>query len=105
MVQIETFERSWPALPFIGWHDTCATLHMWTQVVGKIRLALEPMVNHWWQVPLYVTATGLTTSPMPYGSRSVQIDFDFCHHALVITTSDPQRVEIGLAPMPVAECQ
>lgn len=103
MAQIETFERSWPALPFIGWQDTCATLHMWTQVVGKIRLALEPMVNHWWQVPLYVTATGLTTSPMPYGSRSVQIDFDFCHHALVITTSDPQRVEIGLAPMPVAE--
>jgi len=103
MAQIETFERSWPALPFIGWQDTCATLHMWTQVVGKIRLALEPMVNHWWQVPLYVTATGLTTSPMPYGSRSVQIDFDFCHHAVVITTSDPQRVEIGLAPMPVAE--
>lgn len=103
MAQIETFERSWPALPFIGWQDTCATLHMWTQVVGKIRLALEPMVNHWWQVPLYVTATGLTTSPMPYGSRSVQIDFDFCHHALVVTTSDPQRVEIGLAPMPVAE--
>lgn len=103
MAQIETFERNWPALPFIGWQGTCATLHMWTQVVGKIRLALEPMVNHWWQVPLYVTATGLTTSPMPYGSRSVQIDFDFCHHALVITTSDPQRVEIGLAPMPVAE--
>ncbi len=103
MAQIETFERNWPALPFIGWQDTCATLHMWTQVVGKIRLALEPMVNHWWQVPLYVTATGLTTSPMPYGSRSVQIDFDFCHHALVITTSDPQRVEIGLAPTPVAE--
>lgn len=103
MAQIETFERNWPALPFIGWQDTCATLHMWTQVVGKIRLALEPMVNHWWQVPLYVTATGLTTSPMPYRSRSVQIDFDFCRHALVISTGDPQRVEIGLAPMPVAE--
>ena len=77
MAQIETSERVWPALPFIGWQDTCATLHMWTQVVGKIRLALEPMVNHWWQVPLYVTATGLTTSLMPYGSRSVQIDFRF----------------------------
>ncbi len=76
---------------------------MWTQVVGKIRLALEPMVNHWWQVPLYVTATGLTTSPMPYQSRSFQIDFDFCHHALTIRTSDPQRVEFGLAPMSVAE--
>jgi len=103
MAQIETSQRAWPALPFIGWQDTCATLHMWTQVVGKIRLALEPMVNHWWQVPLYVTATGLTTSPMPYGSRSLQIDFDFCRHALVVTTSDPQRAEIGLAPMPVAE--
>lgn len=103
MAQIETSERVWPALPFIGWQDTCATLHMWTQVVGKIRLALEPMVNHWWQVPLYVTATGLTTSLMPYGSRSVQIDFDFCRHALVITTSDPQRVEFALVPMPVAE--
>lgn len=99
----DTSERAWPALPFIGWQDTCATLHMWTQVVGKIRLALEPMVNHWWQVPLYVTATGLTTSPMPYQSRSFQIDFDFCHHALTIRTSDPQRVEFALAPMTVAE--
>lgn len=99
----DTSERAWPALPFIGWQDTCATLHMWTQVVGKIRLALEPMVNHWWQVPLYVTATGLTTSPMPNQSRSFQIDFDFCRHALAITTSDSQRVEFALAPMPVAE--
>lgn len=96
-----SIDTAWPALPFIGWQDTCATLHMWTQVVGKIRLALEPMVNHWWQVPLYVTATGLTTSPMPYQSRSVQIDF--CRHALVVTTSDPQRVEFALTPMPVAE--
>ncbi|CAN5139298.1 DUF5996 family protein [soil metagenome] len=96
-------DQAWPALPFIGWQDTCATLHMWTQVVGKIRLALEPMVNHWWQVPLYVTATGLTTSPMPYGARSVQIDFDFCRHTLDIVTSDRRRAEIGLAPMTVAE--
>ena len=76
---------------------------MWTQVVGKIRLAQEPMVNHWWQVPLYVTASGLTTSLMPYKSRSFQIDFDFCRHALVITTSDPQRREFALAPYSVAE--
>lgn len=96
-------DQVWPALPFIGWQDTCSTLHMWTQVVGKIRLALEPMVNHWWQVPLYVTATGLTTSPMPYGARSVQIDFDFCRHTLDIVTSDRRRAEIGLAPMTVAE--
>ena len=76
---------------------------MWTQIVGKIRLALEPMVNHWWQVPLYVTATGLTTSPIPYESRSFQIDFDFCRHALNFTTSDQRRAEFALAPMPVAE--
>ena len=107
MAQIETAERTsgpaWPGLPYIGWQDTCTTLHMWTQVVGKIRLAQEPMVNHWWQVPLYVTASGLTTSPMPYGARSFQIDFDFCRHALVITTSDPQHSEFALAPMPVAD--
>ncbi len=100
---IDMSEQAWPALPFIGWQDTCMTLHMWTQVVGKIRLALEPMVNHWWQVPLYVTATGLTTSPMPYGARSVQIDFDFCRHTLDIVTNDRRRAEIGLAPMTVAE--
>ena len=103
MTQIEATEQPWPALPYIGWQDTCATLHMWTQVVGKIRLALEPMMNQWWQVPLYVTASGLTTSPMPYKSRSFQIDFDFCRHALVITTSDPQRREFALAPYSVAE--
>jgi hypothetical protein len=103
MSTAETTGEAWPALPFIGWQDTCATLHMWTQVVGKIRLALEPMVNHWWQVPLYVTATGLTTSPMPYGRRSFQIDFDFCRHTLDIITSDRRRAEIGLAPMTVAE--
>lgn len=103
MTQTGTAEHAWPALPFIGWQDTCATLHMWTQVVGKIRLALEPMVNHWWQVPLYVTASGLTTSPIPWKARSFQIDFDFCRHVLVITTSDPQRREFALAPYSVAE--
>jgi len=107
MAQIETFGTvsgtAWPALPYIGWQDTCTTLHMWTQIVGKIRLAQEPMLNQWWQVPLYVTATGLTTSPMPYQARSFQIDFDFCHHALAIRTSDSQHKEFPLTPMPVAE--
>jgi hypothetical protein len=103
MTLIDTEEHPWPALPFIGWQDTCATLHMWTQIVGKIRLAQEPMVNHWWQVPLYVTASGLTTSPIPYNARSFQIDFDFCRHVFVITTSDPQRREFALAPYSVAE--
>src|SRR5882724_11053299 len=66
----------WPSLPFDDWKDTCATLHLWTQIVGKIRLACAPMVNHWWQVPLYLTSRGLTTSAMPHGRRSFQIDFD-----------------------------
>ncbi len=95
--------NDWPALPFAEWQDTCATLHMWTQIVGKIRLALTPMVNHWWQVPLYVTSSGLTTSPIPYESRSFQIDFDFCRHVLIVVTSDAQRAEFSLAPMTVAE--
>lgn len=89
MVQVTTGEHPWPDLPFAEWQDTCATLQMWTQIVGKVRLALEPMVNHWWQVPLYVTSTGLTTSPIPYESRSFQIDFDFCRHALTFVTSMP----------------
>lgn len=95
--------QDWPALPFTEWQDTCTTLHLWTQVVGKIRLALAPMVNHWWQVPLYVTATGLTTSLMPYRNRGVQIDFDFCRHRLVASTSDELRSEFALAPYSVAQ--
>jgi hypothetical protein len=78
----------WPGLPFSEWRDTCATLHMWTQVIGKIRLAQAPLINHWWQVPLYVTSRGLTTSPIPYGARAFQIDFDFIEHRLTITASD-----------------
>lgn len=79
---------AWPSLPFAEWRDTCATLHLWTQVVGKIRLAQAPLINHWWQVPLYVTARGLTTSPMPHGTRVFQIDFDFIEHRLVIAAGD-----------------
>ena len=78
----------WPDLPLAAWADTCATLHLWTQVVGKVRLAHAPLINHWWQVPLYVTSRGLTTSPIPYGVRSFQIDFDFIDHRLEIRTSD-----------------
>lgn len=96
-------DNAWPELPFAQWQDTCATLHMWTQIVGKVRLELAPMVNHWWQVPLYVTSSGLTTSPIPYSSRSFQIDFDFCRHVLVVVTSDARRAEFLLAPMAVAD--
>ena len=95
--------NAWPELPIAEWADTCATLHLWTQVVGKIRLAHAPLVNHWWQVPLYVTSRGLTTSMMPYGARGFQIDFDFIDHALVIRTSDGATDKVALAPRSVAD--
>jgi hypothetical protein len=94
---------AWPSLPLDRWRDTYATLHMWTQIVGKIRLSLAPMINHWWQVTLYVTARGLTTSPIPYGTRSFQIDFDFIEHQLRIETSEGDNRTIGLAPRSVAD--
>jgi hypothetical protein len=93
----------WPDLPLAAWADTRDTLHLWTQVVGKIRLALAPMVNHWWQVPLYVTCRGLTTSPVPYGSRMFQVDFDFTDHRLLILTSDGREESFPLRPCTVAD--
>ncbi|MBV9865425.1 MAG: hypothetical protein JO316_08755 [Abitibacteriaceae bacterium] len=92
----------WPALPLQEWQDTYATLHMWTQIVGKIRLVQSPMVNHWWQVPLYVTARGLTTSPIPYGDGSFEIDFDFIDHQLLICTDSGATRRIALKPCAVA---
>jgi len=94
---------AWPSLPFAAWRDTCETLHLWTQVVGKIRLAQAPPINHWWQVTLYVTADGLTTSPIPYGETTFQIDFDFQRHLLRIETSAGRRGELPLSPRPVAD--
>jgi hypothetical protein len=94
---------NWPGLPFEEWRETYATLHMWTQVVGKVRLALEPHLNHWWQVPLYLTSRGLTTSPVPYGLKTFQIDFDFIEHRLVIETGDGDAREVELAPRTVAD--
>ncbi len=93
----------WPSLPFEEWRETCATLHMWTQVVGKVRLAQSPHVNHWWQVPLYVTARGLTTSAMPFGSRVFQIEFDFLAHRLRVETGEGDSRELALAPRTVAD--
>ena len=93
----------WPSLPFDAWRDTYATLHLWTQIIGKVRLALAPMINHWWQVTLYVTSRGLTTSPMAYGTRTVQIEFDFLDHQLRIETSDGDCRSLTLAPRSVAE--
>ena len=96
-------DRFWPALPFEGWRETLATLHMWTQVVGKVRLAQAPHLNHWWQVPLYVTPRGLTTSPVPYQKSTFQVDFDFVDHRLRIETSLGDSVEMRLEPRTVAD--
>jgi hypothetical protein len=93
----------WPALPLDSWKDTCATLHMWTQVVGKVRLRLTPLVNHWWNVPFYVTARGLTTSRIPYGQRAFELGFDFIGHHLVLETSDGIVKTIPLRPRSVAD--
>lgn len=93
----------WPALSLDSWKDTYATLHMWTQIVGKVRLRLTPLINHWWNVPLYVTARGLTTSRIPYGERAFEIWFDFIRHQLVLETSDGLVKILQLAPYSVAQ--
>jgi hypothetical protein len=94
---------NWPDLVLEEWQDTLATLHLWTQIVGKIRLKTTPLVNHWWNVPLYVSARGLTTSPMPYGDRIFEIYFDFIDHQLRIDCSDGSLSELPLRPQSVAE--
>jgi hypothetical protein len=94
--------EAWPSLALEAWSDTCATLHMWTQIVGKIRLAQSPWVNHSWHVTLYVTARGLTTSPIPYNTKNFQIDFDFISHELIIESSDGGLGKVPLQPQSVA---
>jgi hypothetical protein len=98
-------DTSWPSLSSPAWPKTCATLHMWTQMVGKVRLAQtpKPPVNHWWGVALYLTARGLTTSPIPYGNGAFEIAFDFIDHSLVIDTSDGRQRTIALVPRSVAD--
>jgi len=93
----------WPALPLDSWRDTYATLHMWTQIVGKIRMRLTPLVNHWWNVPLYVTPRGLTTSCIPFEERSFELRFDFIRHRLVLETSDDLVKTLSLEPRSVAD--
>ena len=95
--------ETWPSLPLDAWQDTRDTLHMWTQIVGKVRTAQAPRQNHWWHSTLYVTARGLTTSPMPYHERTFQIDFDFIDHQLHILTSDGDTRTIALSARPVAD--
>ncbi len=92
----------WPSLPLEAWSDTCATLHMWTQIVGKIRLAQSPWVNHSWHVTLYLTTRGLSTSPIPYGTRTFQIDFDFIDHQVVVQSNDGGTTALPLQPQSVA---
>jgi Family of unknown function (DUF5996) len=89
----------WPPLPLPEWQDTCDTLHMWTQVVGKTRLALTPLVNHWWNVPFYVTPRGLTTSPVPYGNGTFEAEFDLIGHRLRMCTSQGREHDIALYPV------
>ena len=95
--------QTWPELPYAAWKETCATLQLWTQIVGKARLALTPWLNHSWHVALYVTARGLTTSPIPVGGRTLQIDLDFIDHVLWVRTGDGHFRQIMLAPKSVAE--
>jgi hypothetical protein len=95
--------QAWLPLPLAAWKDTCDTLHMYTQIVGKVRLALAPPMNHWWQVPLYVDARGLTTSAIPYSGGYLEIRFDFVTHTLLIETSAGSVRTIPLGPRAVAD--
>ncbi len=94
--------ESWPKAPLEEWAETRDTLHMWTQIVGKVRLAQAPMINHWWQVPLYVSARGLSTSAIPYGEGTFEMEFDFCDHHLHVRSSDGRERRVALAAKSVA---
>jgi hypothetical protein len=96
-------ETFWPELRYASWRDTLATLHLWTQVVGKVRLALTPWLNHGWQVPLYVTVRGLGTSPIPHRGALFDIEFDFIAHELAVRTSRGEQRRLALEPQPVAD--
>jgi hypothetical protein len=95
--------EAWPALPLSEWADTYATLHMWSQVVGKVRLALSPRVNHWWEVPFYVSGRGLTTSPIPYEKGIFEVQFDFIDHRLDVITDRGEVRSLPLGPRTVAD--
>jgi hypothetical protein len=97
-----TAGNGWPELPYAAWRDSCETLHLWTQIVGKIRLSKTPWLNHSWHVALYVTPRGLTTSPIPDGARTFQIDFDFIDHVLRIATGDGAQRQVPLSGQSVA---
>jgi hypothetical protein len=96
-------DQRWPALPFAGWADTAETLHMWTQIVGKVRMVQSPWVNHAWHVTLYVTPRGMTTGTVPHGQRAFQIDFDFIDHKLIASANNGKVEILDLAPMDTAD--
>src|SRR5262249_41651594 len=100
---MSTEAPAWPALPLLAWQDTYHTLHMYTQIIGKVRLALSPMMNEWWQVPFYLTARGLGTSPIPHDHRSFDVELDFVDHEVVFRASDGRRRTIALVPRAVAD--
>ena len=94
---------AWPELPLAGWQDTRDTVHLWTQIVGKVRMAATVHINHWWEVPLYVTATGLTTSLIPYAPRAFEVTFDFVEHRLHLRVTDGTHRSMALEPRSVAD--
>ena len=94
---------AWPELPLEAWQETYDTLHLWTQIVGKIRKTLTPLINHWWNVTFYVTARGMTTSPIPYQDRTFEMEFDFIDHKLNVRTCDGSTKQLDLAPRTVAD--
>lgn len=94
--------EQWPDLPYTAWRETCQTLHLYTQIVGKVRMTFTPPINHWWHVPLYLTARGFTTSPIPYNTASFSVDFDFLDHQVNILTSTGARKSLPLIPRSVA---
>jgi hypothetical protein len=96
-------QDAWPDLPWEAWKDTCTTMHRWMQIIGKIRLKLAPMVNHWWQVPLYVTPRGLTTSAIPFQSHIFQIDFDLLSHLMHLLSDDGRERAVKLSSRTVAD--
>src|SRR5258708_21599617 len=102
-IEAEMKVTAWPALPWGEWADTANTLHMWMQIVGKTRLALTPLQNHWWNVPLYVTPRGLGTSPIPFEQKTFEMEFDFIAHKLALRTSEGQERSMPLFPRSVAD--
>lgn len=94
--------QAWPELPWTEWQPTISTVHMWTQVVGKVRMALAPPLNHWWHITLYVSSRGMTTSPIPYANREFQVDFDFVDHRLLVADTAGASFTMALEPKSVA---